>query len=496
MNIIMQNITKSFHVNKVLSNVDFELKHGEILALMGENGAGKSTLMKILTGVYQKDSGKIFVDDKEVIFHNPKEAELNGISFIHQELNVLYDLTVEENLFIGKELETFGWCNKKKMLEESITILSILDVNISPNMRMSSLSIGQQQMVEICKALMNNTKIIIMDEPTAALTDKETKALFRVISRLKDQEVSIIYISHRMEEIFEISDRIMVMRDGCNIGIRNTAETTMGEIVKMMIGREINDRFPKRESQIGEKILEVQGLTAHGFFKDVSFHVSQGEILGIGGLMGAGRTEIVRALFGNLPYDQGNIYINGFLRKIHSPQDAINHKIGFITEDRKMEGLLLEKSIRENISLSNLSFISHCGVINSKQENQLANTAISDFHIKSFNQDTLTINLSGGNQQKVVLAKWILKNPVILILDEPTRGVDIGAKKEIYMIMNKLASQGVAIIMVSSELPELLGMSDRIAVVHEGKIAGILEKEQYSQENIMILATGGGIYAK
>ena len=482
MRIEMRGIDKSFGSNQVLKQAGFTLESGEVHALMGENGAGKSTLMKILTGVYTKDAGTVLVDGKEVNYKNPQEAEKAGIVFIYQELNVMFDLTVEENLFMGKEIHgRFGICDKKAMQKKAQEALNILGVNISPKTVMAELSVGQQQMVEICKALMADAKVIIMDEPTAALTQSETAALFKV------------YISHRMEEIFELCDRITVLRDGSYIGVKNIPETNMNEIVKMMIGREIGERYPSRNVKIGKEVLKVKGLTRKGTFHDVNFSVRAGEVLGVSGLMGAGRTEIMQAIFGNLSYESGTIEIDGKEVKISNPRQAMEHGIGFITEDRKTEGLMLDKSIRENISLCNLRRISKSSVISREAEKNMVAEAIKDLHIKCFGAYHECNNLSGGNQQKVVLAKWILTNPKILILDEPTRGVDIGAKKEIYSIINKLAAQGVAIIMVSSELPEVLGMSDNIMVVREGEVRGIISYEEANQERVMTLATGGTI---
>ena len=494
MRIEMRGIDKSFGSNQVLKQAGFTLESGEVHALMGENGAGKSTLMKILTGVYTKDAGTVLVDGKEVNYKNPQEAEKAGIVFIYQELNVMFDLTVEENLFMGKEIHgKFGICDKKAMQKKAQEALNTLGVNISPKTVMSELSVGQQQMVEICKALMADAKVIIMDEPTAALTQSETVALFKVIESLRKKGVSIVYISHRMEEIFELCDRITVLRDGSYIGVKNIPETNMNEIVKMMIGREIGERYPSRDVKIGKEVLKVKGLTRKGTFHDVSFSVRAGEVLGVSGLMGAGRTEIMQAIFGNLPYESGSIEIDGKEVKISNPRQAMEHGIGFITEDRKTEGLMLDKSIRENISLCNLGRISKSSVISKEAEKNMVAEAIKDLHIKCFGPYHECNNLSGGNQQKVVLAKWILTNPKILILDEPTRGVDIGAKKEIYSIINKLAAQGVAIIMVSSELPEVLGMSDNIMVVREGEVRGIISYEEANQERVMTLATGGTI---
>ena len=395
---------------------------------------------------------------------------------------------------MGKEIHgKFGICDKKAMQKKAQEALNTLGVNISPKTVMSELSVGQQQMVEICKALMADAKVIIMDEPTAALTQSETVALFKVIESLRKKGVSMVYISHRMEEIFELCDRITVLRDGSYIGVKNIPETNMNEIVKMMIGREIGERYPSRDVKIGKEVLKVKGLTRKGTFHDVSFSVRAGEVLGVSGLMGAGRTEIMQAIFGNLSYESGTIEIDGKEVKISNPRQAMEHGIGFITEDRKTEGLMLDKSIRENISLCNLGRISKSSVISKEAEKDMVAEAIKDLHIKCFGPFHECNNLSGGNQQKVVLAKWILTNPKILILDEPTRGVDIGAKKEIYNIINKLAAQGVAIIMVSSELPEVLGMSDNIMVVREGEVRGIISYEEANQERVMTLATGGTI---
>ena len=494
MRIEMRGIDKSFGSNQVLKQAGFTLESGEVHALMGENGAGKSTLMKILTGVYTKDAGTVLVDGKEVNYKNPQEAEKAGIVFIYQELNVMFDLTVEENLFMGKEIHgKFGICDKKAMQKKAQEALNILGVNISPKTVMAELSVGQQQMVEICKALMADAKVIIMDEPTAALTQSETAALFKVIESLRKKGVSMVYISHRMEEIFELCDRITVLRDGSYIGVKNIPETNMNEIGKMMIGREIGERYPSRNVKIGKEVLKVKELTRKGTFHDVNFSVRAGEVLGVSGLMGAGRTEIMQAIFGNLSYESGTIEIDGKEVKISNPRQAMEHGIGFITEDRKTEGLMLDKSIRENISLCNLRRISKSSVISREAEKNMVAEAIKDLHIKCFGSYHECNNLSGGNQQKVVLAKWILTNPKILILDEPTRGVDIGAKKEIYSIINKLAAQGVAIIMVSSELPEVLGMSDNIMVVREGEVRGIISYEEANQERVMTLATGGTI---
>lgn len=494
MQIKMQGIDKAFGSNQVLKNAGFELRDGEIHALMGENGAGKSTLMKILTGVYTRDAGTVTVDGQEVVYKSPQEAEKAGIVFIYQELNVLFDLTVEENLFMGKEItKGFGVCDKKAMRAKAQEVMDKMGVHIPVNAVMSELSVGQQQMVEICKALMVDAKVLIMDEPTAALTESETKVLFEVIESLKAKGVSIVYISHRMEEIFQLCDRITILRDGQYVGTENIRDITMDGVVQMMIGREIGERYPQRNVEIGPEVLRMEGLTHEKLFRDVSFAVRAGEVLGVSGLMGAGRTEIMQAIFGNLPVRSGRVFIDGQEVHIRNPGEAIAAGIGFITEDRKTEGLLLEKSIAENIELCNLGKVSGRGVLSAKKGAELVKKGIEEFRIKCFGPDHECGNLSGGNQQKVVLAKWIYTDPKILILDEPTRGVDIGAKKEIYSVINDMAAKGVAVIMVSSELPEVLGMSDRIMVVHEGHVTGIIDGKTADQAKVMTLATGGSL---
>ena len=494
MNIEMRGINKSFGSNQVLKDAGFLLKDGEVHALMGENGAGKSTLMKILTGVYTKDSGTIFVDGQEVNYKNPQEAEKAGIVFIYQEINSLFDLTVEENLFMGKEItKGFGICDKKAMRAKAQEVMDRLGVRIPIDATMADLSVGQQQMVEICKALMVDAKVLIMDEPTAALTESETKVLFEVMRSLTAKGVSIVYISHRMEEIFEMCERITILRDGQYVDTKYIKDITMDDVVQMMIGREIGERYPHRDVKIGDEVIRVEGLSSGKKFHNVNFSVKAGEVLGVAGLMGAGRTEIMQAIFGNLPVDGGNIYIEGKEVTIKKPRQAIANGIGFITEDRKTEGLLLEKSIAENIEIANLGKVSGSGVLNPKKQAELVKKGIEEFRIKCFGPDHECNNLSGGNQQKVVLAKWIYTDPKILILDEPTRGVDIGAKKEIYNVINDMAAKGVAVIMVSSELPEVLGMSDRIMVVHEGKVTGIIDAAGADQAKVMTLATGGSL---
>ncbi|MEH6943346.1 sugar ABC transporter ATP-binding protein [Bacillus sp. JJ722] len=492
MRITMKGIHKSFGTNQVLTGVDFELLPGEVHALMGENGAGKSTMMNVLTGLHKRDQGTIEINGVEKYFSNPKEAEKNGIAFIHQELHVWPEMTVLENLFIGKELKSkFGLLKTKEMKALAEEQFKKLSVTISLDQLAGKCSVGEQQMIEIAKALMTNAEVIIMDEPTAALTEREIVKLFEVINSLKSKGVSIVYISHRMEEIFSICDRITVMRDGKTVDTKPIPETNFDEVVKKMVGRELKDRFPNRDVKIGDTVLEVKGLAQTGKFEDVNFSVRSGEVIGFSGLMGAGRTEIMRTIFGLDRKSAGEIYINGKQVNIKSPSQAVNLGIGFITEDRKDEGLVLDFSIRENMALPNLKSFAPKVIIDQKTENDFVNLLIKRLSIKTQSAETKAGNLSGGNQQKIVIAKWIGIGPKVLILDEPTRGVDVGAKREIYQLMNELTERGVAIIMVSSELPEILGMSDRILVVHEGRIAGELMKADATQEKIMTLATGG-----
>jgi len=491
MHITMQGIYKAFGTNQVLTGVDFELKEGEVHAWMGENGAGKSTMMNVLTGLHSLDQGQIFVDGKETYFKNPKEAEQAGITFIHQELNIWPEMSVLDNMFIGKEpKKAFGLVDSAKMKRLAEEQFKRLDVSLPFDKEAGSCSVGEQQMIEIAKALMTKAKVIIMDEPTAALTEREIQKLFEVIASLKKEGVSIVYISHRMEEIFAICDRITVMRDGKTVDTKPIPETSFEVVVRKMVGRELKDRFPKRNSKPGEIVLEVKNLTGKAF-RDVSFSVCSGEIVGVSGLMGAGRTEIMRGIFGLDSIESGDVILNGEKVTIKNANQAVNHGIGFITEDRKDEGLVLDFSIKDNIALPSLYSFAPKGIIKEKDEKEFVDMLIKRLTVKTESAETRVGDLSGGNQQKVVIAKWIGIGPKVLILDEPTRGVDVGAKREIYQLMNELTDRGVAIIMVSSELPEVLGMSDRILVVHEGKIAGELPKETATQENIMTLATGG-----
>ncbi|MEC1156199.1 sugar ABC transporter ATP-binding protein [Cytobacillus horneckiae] len=489
----MKQIHKSFYSVNVLRGVDFDLFSGEIHALMGENGAGKSTLVKILTGIHKSNQGEIFYKGNQTEFSSPKDAEKNGMAVIHQELNIIPYLTVAENMFLGKELKAtpFGILKTKEMNQRTKEYLNRLGIDMDPQKPAGELSVGQQQMIEIARAIAANTEVLIMDEPTAALTDREIETLFKVMDQLRQEGVAIIYISHRMEEIFRMCNRITVLRDGQSIGTKNTNETNFEEIVKMMVGRELGERFPDRTADIGDTYFSVENLSLEGVFNNISFDVKKGEILGVAGLMGAGRTEIMEAIFGARKKSSGTIVLDGKELSIKKPHHAIKAGIGFITEDRKDEGLVLGLTVRENLSIPNLKTLSNQTIMSDNKEKQFSKDMIEKLRIKTSSSEQEVKSLSGGNQQKVVFGKWLGINPKLLILDEPTRGVDVGAKKEIYSIMNEETKKGKSIIMVSSELPEILGMSDRIMVIHEGKVTAILDKADANQEKIMEAATGG-----
>lgn len=488
----MIGICKSFGANKVLGGVNLHVRPGEVHALMGENGAGKSTLMNILTGIHRADAGTIMVDGKEVTFKNNKDAEEHGIAFIHQELNIWPNLSVLENLFLMNQPKTrFGTIDFKKMREMAEAKCQEIGIDLPLDEIAGECSVGQQQMTEITRSLMLDAKTVIMDEPTAALTERETDRLFEVMKKLKNKGVSIIYISHRMEEVFANCDTITVMRDGQTISSRPTEETNMDQIVGDMVGRVMSEYYPARTNVPGDEIFRVEGFTQPGMFRDISFNLRKGEILGVAGLMGAGRTEIMRAIFGVDPHESGKLYFEGKEIHIKNPRDAIRHGFGFITENRKTEGLILDFSIERNIALPSEERLAQSHVINDKKEFDFSSELSKRLGVKAQDINLPASTLSGGNQQKVVIAKWVGMHPKLLILDEPTRGIDIGAKKDIYDLMNELTAKGVSIIMVSSELPEVIGMSDRILVIHEGRAAGIVEHKDATQTRIMTLATGG-----
>ena len=487
----MKGIDKSFPGVHALDHVDLEIRKGEVLALMGENGAGKSTLMKILTGVYSKDSGTITYEGKEVEFKNTREAQDAGVVIVHQELNMLGHLTVAQNLFIGREFKNGIKIDDKKMIEESKKLFQRLNVDIDPTETMANLTVGKQQMCEIAKAVSFDAKVIVFDEPSAALTEAEIEEMFKIIRDLKKKNIAMVYISHRMDEIKVITDRVTVMRDGTYVGTLITKDCTKEDIINMMVGRVIYED-PKTHSMVPKDapvVLKVEKLNAGKMVQNVSFELRKGEILGFSGLMGAGRTETARALFGADPKESGNIYINGKLVDIKSPEDAVNAGIGYLSEDRKRYGCVVQKSVAENTTMATMHEFMSGLFINKKKEKEVAQKHVDALATKTPNVEQLVVNLSGGNQQKVVIAKWLTRNCDILIFDEPTRGIDVGAKNEIYKLMNKLAAQGKSIIMISSEMTEILRMSDRIVVMCEGKKTGEIDISEATQENIMNLAT-------
>lgn len=497
MKIELKNISKAFGANKVLQGVDLTVESGEVHALVGENGAGKSTLMNVFTGLLKPDGGEVVVDGQQVHYTGPLDAERHGISFMHQEMNNFLEMPVVDNMFLNKELRNkFGLMDEKAMAKQAEHYLGELGaVHVDVHEPIGNLSVGRQQMVEIAKSLMSNAKLIIMDEPTAALTENEISLLFDVVKKLKAQGVSFIYISHRMEEIFQIADRCTVMRDGVSVAKYEVKDVDVKQLVRDMVGREIGEFYPDRHPKFGPVALEAQHLTEDGVFNDVSFSVHEGEILAFSGLMGAGRTEIMRAIFGIDKLTSGTVLLHGKKVTIKTPEQAIKQNIGFVTEDRKDEGLILDQSLHDNIVLPSINgFVKH-GLVDDKETNKFVKMLMDRLSVKAMGPGVTAGSLSGGNQQKVVLAKWVGSGSQVLILDEPTRGVDVGAKREIYDLMNELTDRHVAIIMISSDLPEVLGMSDRIAVVYEGRIMGELETQGATQEKVMTLATGGTVDA-
>ena len=492
MEIELRNIHKAFGSNEVLKGVDLKLKSGEVHALMGENGAGKSTLMNILTGIHKQDKGQIFVDGKEISFKNPLEAEAYGIAFIHQELNIWPNLSILENLFLMHSVTNgMGILDFKAMRAMAEQKCREIEIELPLDMEAGECSVGQQQMTEIVRNLLLDAKVVIMDEPTAALTERETEKLFEVMRSLKKRGVAMVYISHRMEEVTQNCDTITVMRDGVSVATKPVKEYSMEQIVRDMVGRSITEFYPDRRNKPGEVLLEVKHFEQPGVFHDINFNLRKGEILGFAGLMGSGRTEIMRAVFGVDPHTAGELVFKGAPLKITKPEDAINAGLGFVTENRKTEGLILDFSILRNIALPSVDSFAKSGVINFNVLNAFADKMAKKLGVKTSSLDLEAGALSGGNQQKVVIAKWVGMHPEVIIMDEPTRGIDVGAKRDIYELMNELTASGVSIIMVSSELPEVLGMSDRIVVVHEGRIAGELLHDEADQEKIMTLATGG-----
>jgi ribose transport system ATP-binding protein len=493
--VFMEGIEKSFPGVHALANCRFELKPGEIHALVGENGAGKSTLMKILAGVYDKDAGRVQINGREVDIPNPRAAQQLGISMIHQELNLMGHLTVAQNIFIGREprQKVPLFLDDKAINQQTKELLATLHIKLDPRTKVADLTVAKQQMVEIAKALSFNAEVLIMDEPTAALTEAEIEELFRIIRQLRDKGVGIVYITHRLDELFVISDRVTVMRDGRFVDTVQTSETDKGRIISMMVGRTIFESAPEvPESADRETILEVHNLNRGRQIKDVSFKLKRGEILGFAGLMGAGRTEVARAIFGADRIDSGTIVVRGKEVQIHSPTDAVRNGIGYLSEDRKRYGLTLGMDVETNIVLASLrKFLNSIGLVNRPRTRQAATQYVDALSIRTPNLQQKVKNLSGGNQQKLVIAKWLTADTDILIFDEPTRGIDVGAKSEIYRLLNDLARQGKGIIMISSELPEILRMSHRVVVMCEGRITGEVSAGA-SQEEIMRFATMRG----
>uniref|UniRef100_UPI004042A729 sugar ABC transporter ATP-binding protein n=1 Tax=Citrobacter freundii TaxID=546 RepID=UPI004042A729 len=489
----MSHITKRFPGVLALSNVDFALRKGEVHALLGENGAGKSTLMKILSGVYQPDEGDIIFEGQSVSFANPLSAQSAGITIIHQEFNLFPELTVEENIFIGREFcKNNRWrLDEKQQRQAAIDILQKLNLNISPETLVADLTVAQQQMVEIAKAISVNAKILIMDEPTAALTETEIDSLFQVTRLLKEQGTGIVYISHRLEELALIADRATVMRDGQFIATVDYDAVKISDLIAMMVGRDLGNIYPRRGPLAQRKpVLEVSGLTRNGVLNNIDFTLYQGEILGFAGLMGAGRTELARAIFGADPIDGGTLKLNEKVTVIKDIPDAIQQGISYLTEDRKKEGLALGLSVERNIMLVNYpEYSDRYGNVDSKRCQKTSEEQVKALRIKTPHLEQAALNLSGGNQQKIIIARWVCKDTDILIFDEPTRGIDVGAKLEIYELMNRLVAKGKSIIMISSELPEVLGMCDRILVMRNGRITGELASDDATQEKIMQYAT-------
>lgn len=489
----MSHITKRFPGVLALSNVDFALHKGEVHALLGENGAGKSTLMKILSGVYQPDEGDIIFEGQPVTFANPLSAQSAGITIIHQEFNLFPELTVEENIFIGREFcKNNRWrLDEKQQRQAAIDILQKLNLNIAPDTLVADLTVAQQQMVEIAKAISVNAKILIMDEPTAALTETEIDSLFQVTRLLKEQGTGIVYISHRLEELALIADRATVMRDGQFIATVDYDAVKISDLIAMMVGRDLGNIYPRREPLAQRKpVLEVSGLTRNGVLNNIDFTLYQGEILGFAGLMGAGRTELARAIFGADPIDGGTLKLNGKVTVIKDIPDAIQQGISYLTEDRKKEGLALGLSVERNIMLGNYpEYSDRFGNVDSARCQKTSAEQVKALRIKTPHLEQAALNLSGGNQQKIIIARWVCKDTDILIFDEPTRGIDVGAKLEIYELMNRLVAKGKSIIMISSELPEVLGMCDRILVMRNGRITGELASDDATQEKIMQYAT-------
>nr|WP_321008072.1 sugar ABC transporter ATP-binding protein [Hungatella effluvii] len=484
----MKQIIKSFNGVEVLHGIDFSLRAGTVHALMGENGAGKSTLMKVLAGVHKCDDGEIWLKGKKTEIQSPRHAQELGIAMIHQELSPVPEMTVAENIFLGREPRKGLFVDYKKMYADTEKLLGEMKVRVSPRAKIGRLKVADQQLIEISKAISLNADIIVMDEPTSAITDQEVEILFKTIADLKKKGTGIIYISHKMDEIFRIADDITVLRDGTYVNSWEAKDIDNNTLIKNMVGRELNEIFPKIKVPAKDVVMEVRHFTKENQFEDISFLVREGEILGIAGLIGAGRTELMNAIFGLEKPDSGEVFFEGKKVEIRRPSDAIRHGIAYVTEDRKNEGLVLEMGVGQNITIASMKTLSSGMFIKRQEEKKTIDDQIRALRIKVHSPRQLVGKLSGGNQQKVVLAKWMMKNPKLLILDEPTRGIDIGAKSEIYKLMGEFVEKGNSIIMISSEMPEAMGMSDRILVLSNGRLSGELSREEFVQEDIMKMA--------
>jgi ABC-type sugar transport system ATPase subunit len=492
----VRGVSKAFPGVQALDKVDFEAYPGEVVALLGENGAGKSTLMKILSGAYRMDQGEIFLRGQPVTPENPHHAQELGIAIIYQEFNLTPNQSVATNISLGREPFRRGlsgqlrFVDRQHMRQEAATLLARVGAHFSPDALVRDLSVAEQQMVEIAKALAVRADVIIMDEPTSALGEEEVAVLFDIVHTLKDQGLAVIFITHRLEEVFRVADRVVVLRDGRRVGSMVISEATPDRIISLMVGRTLDEVFRKSQARLGETVLEVRGLTRRGVIENVSFSLRRGEILGLAGLVGAGRTETARAIFGADPLDAGEVFIDGEQVNITSPEEAVTAGLALVPESRQQHGLVLIHSVERNIALPNLGRLSRNSVVEREQMSALAQSYVDRLDIRTTGLAQRVMYLSGGNQQKVVLAKWLAAEPKVLILDEPTRGIDVGAKAEVHAIMSDLAQQGIGIIMISSEMPEILAMSDRIVVMGEGRVAGILDRSEATQERIMALASG------
>lgn len=482
----LKNISKAFPGVQALTNAYFEVRAGEVHALLGENGAGKSTLIKIISGLYRPDEGEILLDGQRAVFNNPREAQLSGIATIYQELSLYPELTVAENIFMGHAPRNrFGMVDWREMREQSRQILASLNIhNVDVTEKVGTMTVGKRQRVEIAKALSMNARILIMDEPTAALTEADVNTLFEIVRLLRERGVAIIYISHRLEEVFELADRVSVLRDGQYVGTKPVTETSENELISMMVGRTIDNLFPKLDTEIGAPVLEAVNISRRPDVRDVSLTVHAGEIVGLAGLVGSGRSEFAQVVFGISPAESGALRLNGKAIQVKNPAEAMKLGIAYVPEDRGTQGLIRQMNIRENVSLAVLQSLVKRGFIDRKSERSLADSMIEKLSIRAFSSDQVVNKLSGGNQQKVVVSKWLASEPRLLIMDEPTRGVDVGAKAEIHRLISLLAQQGLAILMISSELPEIMGMSDRILVMREGSVVAEFKRTEATQEQI------------